>query len=322
MLIMKPKLDAAILTTGAVLAIFGSRANAQTTLFSDNFNRADSRNIQAVQTGITDNTGDSLTAGAPGNVYSQPWLDANNKYPTYGVQDGVANNGGGAQILSSQLQLAVGAGTSDLFVNHNFINSSILSAGGFTVSLDVNGYNQTGYQQGGAFAIGMTQAEAANTGDAFDEGTGVGEAPSMTGAFNDGSTIGATVPISGGTVASDFWVALRGNNTLVWGGNSGTISGVTGLSAKTGTISAKFTFSSFSAGSTVNYQVFYNGTSEGTGSFTWSDNNANYIGLDARDNTAVILDNFSIATVPEPSAIAIMLGGSGVAGLLIRRRKV
>jgi hypothetical protein len=319
MLIMKPKLYATVFASGAALAVFSSEANAQTTLFSDNFNRPDSRNIQAVQTGITDNTGDNLTAGAPGTVYSQPWLDPNNAYPTYGTQDGVAANGGGAQILSGQLQLAVGAGTSDLYVNHNFINSSILAAGGFTVSIDMDGpINQSTANQGGAFAIGMTQSEAASTGDAFDEGSGVGEGPSMTGAFNSQNGIGSTVP---GYVASDFWVALRGDGSLVWGGGTGTtIQGVTGLS-KTGTVSTTFTFSSFNAGSMVNYDVFYNGTSEGTGSFTWSDTTANYIGLDGRDSGGVIFDNLSIATVPEPSAVAMVLTGLCVAGSFIRRRK-
>jgi PEP-CTERM motif len=301
------KLFVVMLVSGAVIAVFGGRANAQSVLFSDTFNRADSRDIQASLTGITDNTGSSLAADG---VYSQPWLDPNNAAPTYGVQDGVAANGGGAQILSSQLQLAVGAGTSDAYVNHNFVNASILSADGFSISLDVGGYTQTGYQQGGAFALGMSASEAASAGDAFDEN------PSMTGAFNDGSTIGLAPP---GTVVSDFWLALRGNNTLAWGSGSGTISGVTGLSAKIGTISANFSFGDFNAGSTVNYEVFLNGVSEGTGSFTWSGTDENYIGIDARDSGGVSFDNFSVSAVPEPSTVALVMVGA--AGWLIRRRK-
>lgn len=319
MSIVKPASCAAILVSGVVLALSGNRAGGQTVLYSDNFNRPDNRNIQASQTGITDNTGDNLTAGVPGTVYSQPWLDPNNAYPTYGTQDGNAANGGGAQILSSQLQLAVGAGTSDLYINHNFVNPSILSAGGFTVSLDINGYNQSTSQQGGAFAIGMTQSEAGSTADAFNEGIVAGQpaAPSMTGAFNSQNGIGSTVP---GLVASDFWLALRGDGSLAWGGGNGTtIQGVTGL-AKTGTISANFLFSDFNAGSTVDYTIYYNGVSKGTGSFAWSDTDANYIGLDARDNTAVNFDNLTIATtVPEPSVT--LLGFLGAAALLIHRRK-
>jgi PEP-CTERM motif len=304
-----------VLLSGAVVVCFGQLANAQTVLFSDNFNRADSRNIQASLTGITDNTGSSLTAGG---VYSQPWLDPNNATPTYGTQDSNAANGGGAQILSDQLQLAVGAGTSDLFVNNNFINSSILSAGGFSVSVDMDGESQSTANQGAAFAIGMSQSGAASTGDAFDEGLAYnGEGPSMTGAFNTQNGIGSTVP---GQVVSDFWVALLGNGTLIWGGGNGsTISGVTGL-GKTGTVSASLTFSSFDAGSVVNYDIYFNGSSEGTGSFTWTGTDENYIGLDGRDSTAVTFDNLSITTVPEPSTIALI--AVGAVGLLIRRRKV
>ncbi len=310
---MKQTRSAATIVSAAILAVFAGAATAQTTIFADNFDRADNRNIDASLTGITDNTGSGLAADT---VYSTPWLDPNNQPPTYGVQDGVAANGGGAQILGNRLQLAVGAGTSAAFVNHNFINPAILSAGGFSVSLDIAAVGQSGYQQGGAFALGMSAAEAASVGDAFNQGIGQNPAmPSMTGAFNDGSTIGANIP---GLVASDFWLALRGNSSMAWGSSSGVISGAAALGSKTGTISANFMFSDFNAGSTVNYEVFFNGVSKGTGSFTWSGSNENYIGLDARDSSAVSLDNF-VVSIPEPTTA--VLGLLGVAGLFWRRRQ-
>ena len=262
-------------------------------LFQDSFDRADSRNIDAVLTGITDGTGASLAADA---VYTHGHIDPNNAPPAYGVQDGDATNGGGARILSNQLQLAVGAGTSNAFVNHNFTDAAILAAGGFSVSLEIAGLNQAAYQQGGGFAIGMSAAEAASAGDAFNV------SPSMTGAFNDASTIGAVVP---GTVVSDFWVALRGNGSLAWGSSGGTIAGSTGLAAKTGTITVNFAVVDFNAGSTVSYEVFYNSASQGTGSFTWSGTGENHIGLDARDNTAVLLDNFSVSAWSPPVAVTL-----------------
>jgi hypothetical protein len=251
-------------------------------LFEDNFDRADSRNIDASFTGITDNTGAPLVADA---VYSQPWLDPNNAAPTYGVQDDVATNGGGAQILSNAFQLAVGFGTSNAFVNHNFTNPEILAAGGFSVNLDVLGYLQASNGQGAGFAIGMSQAEANSAGDAFDG------AARMTGGL--GTAGGTTVPAAN---VADFWFTVRGNNTVAWGGKSGNVSVATGLPAKVGTLSANFRFSDFNAGSTVNYEVMFNGTLLGTGTFTWSENASNYIGIDARDSTAVILDNFRVAT--------------------------
>ena len=308
-----------VIASSAALAFVSTQANAQTVLFSDNFNRTDNRNVQAEQVGIVNNTGGSLLAGAPGTVYSQPHLDPNNAYPTYGTQDGNAGNGGGAAISSGQLELSIGAGTANAYVNHNFTDGSILSSGGFTVSLDVTGYGNNTFGYGGAFAIGMTAAEAASAGDAYGDSD-----PSMTRAWNDGgspnSTIGNNISqIGSQPVVSDFWLAIRGNKTLVWGGNAGVIYGVTGLAAKTGTISASFDVSDFNAGSTVNAHIFLDGIEVGTNSFNWSDSDANYIGLDSRDGSGVYMDNFTISTVPEPTSVALLLVGA--TGLFIRRRR-
>jgi arylsulfatase A-like enzyme len=274
----------------SALLMSAALAKGQAILFEDSFDRANSRNIDAALEGVTDGTGLSLAADA---VYSHGWIDPNNGAPIYGVQDGNAGNGGGAQVASNQLQLAVGAGTSNAFVNHNFTNASIPGAGGFSVSFDLTANSGTGIQQGGGFAIGMSQAEADSAGDAFDLAT-----PKMTGGFHDSSTLGAAVPAN---VVSDFWIALRGNGSLAWGGAGGTISGLT-VGSKLGTVTVNFTVTDFSAGSIVNYEVFFNSVSRGTGTFTWSGTNENYIGLDARDASFVGFDNFAVSTfVPAPA---------------------
>ncbi len=245
-------------------------AAAGVVLFEDTFDRDDSRNIDATLTGITDHTGSALPADG---VYSQPWLDPNNGPPAYGVQDGASTNGGGAQVLSHQLQLAVGSGTSNAYINHNFVNASILSAGGFSVTIDVTGYNQAARQQGGGFAVGMSAAEAATAADPWETTT-----PTMVAAWTNDpyGFLGAPVGPDPTNVVSDFWIGIRGNNSLAWGSNTGTVQGVANLGFKTGTISVDFTMTDFNAGSTVNYEVFLNDVSRGTGSFTWSDTDANY----------------------------------------------
>jgi MYXO-CTERM domain-containing protein len=274
-------------------------------LFSDTFTRPDSRNIDASLGGITDNTGSSL---AVDTVYTHAWVDPNNQAPTYGVQDGNAANGGGTQILGNQYQLKVGAGTVATYLNHNFTNGSILSAGGFSVTLDVNGYNQTTVNQGGAFGIGLSAVEAASMRDAVANSN---NETHMSNAFGSG--------LPGQTNAlADFWMGIRGNATIAWGSGD-LVLGSVAVGAKTGTISAIFSVPDFNAGSSVGFEVFYNGTSQGSGSFLWSGTNANYIALDGRDNTFVNVDNFTIATVPEPASAA--LGLAGLCGLLRRRRR-
>ncbi|RYD19959.1 MAG: hypothetical protein EOP88_16930, partial [Verrucomicrobiaceae bacterium] len=266
----------------ALIAAGVLTAPAQDILFRDTFDRPDSNNIDAVLTGITDGTGAALL---PDGVYTNAWLDPNSKPPGYGAPDADPANGGGTRILGNAWQVKYGTGTANAFVNHNFTNAAIVTQGGFSVSLDVNAYTQTTNGQGCGFAVGMSQAEAAGTGDAFSG------ASRMTGGF--GTAIGSAVPTQ---TASDFWVTLRGDNTLAWGGKTGSVAGVTALPAKTGTISAKFSVSNFNSGTTVGYEVFLNGVSKGTGSFTWSGTNENFIGVDGRDSTSVTVDNLSIAT--------------------------
>ena len=308
-----------IIVATAVLAVAASSVSAQT-VFSDTFNRPDSRNIGvgpgALPAGVTNNTGTDFTTTG---VYSTPFVDPANAT----VQDGDPLNGGGTAIVNNALNLAIGAGTSNAYVNHNFTNSAFLANGNFTVSLDVTKPAGTAKQQGGAFAIGMTAAEAALGGDSFNDGVGDIGGPAYTFAFN------AAAPDDGVAVTntlSDFWVALRANGTLSFGGGGGvagtggTVTTIGGL-ATSGTISATFTAADFNAGSTVGVQVFLDGALQGTTSFQWSDSNANYIGLDARDGTAVPLDNFVVSTtpVPEPASLAALALGTGLLGLRRRR---
>ena len=124
---------------------------------------------------------------------------------------------------------------------------------------------------------------------------------------------------------SDFWVMLRGDGSLIWGGLGNSIteadeSGLLGnvnVGSKTGLISAVFTLSSFNAAETVNYEVFFDGVSKGSGNFAWSGANQNYIGLDARDS-GLHVDNLMIETIPEPRTLGLIALVSG--GLLAIRR--
>ena len=270
-------------------------------LFQDTFDRAadyNNRDINSSIDGIINNTGTAFTDRAGGGtlVYQAPYVDPN--WYESGV-DGNSSNGGGMYIAPEDynLHLASGAGTANVMVDHNFVNQEILDAGGFRVSVDINGFANSDVGFGGAFAIGMTRDEAMGTGDA-----GLGTT-TMTGAFGSSSSI------------SDFWCGMRGDGSMGYGSDS---VNSYAAGAKTGTVSAEFTVGSFLAGSTVDYTVFYDGTEVDSGSFTWSSDNANYIGMDARDSSGVLLDNFTIETIPEPATLSLI--GVATAGLLIARR--
>ncbi|QDU58381.1 dockerin type I domain-containing protein [Aeoliella mucimassa] len=289
----------------ALIAI-GSGEQAQAvSLFADSFDRADSRNIDISTTGMSGSVLSSLSAD---NVYTHAYIDPANDP---GPQDGDATNGGGAQVLANELQLAVGAGTSSAFINHNFTDAAILSDGGFSVSVDVTSIiNNSGLNQhGGGFALGMTQAEALSPEDAY---RGEQDSPVMTSGLNDFTPIGAGVQ---DFIVSDFWVVLRSNQTLVWGSNTGTVQGLN-VGASTGTITAKFATTSFDAGQDIAYEVFFDGTSQGSGVFRWTDDSANYIGLDARDGSGVSFDNLSIESVTDASINTLQLVVNTTTGIV------
>lgn len=287
----------------AIAVTLGTGIASAENLYTDTFDRADSRNIDASKTGMSGSVAASLTAD---NVYTHAFIDPANDP---GPEDGNAANGGGAQILANELQLAVGPGTSNAFVNHNFTDAAIQSDGGFSVSLDVAGIlsGGTGNSVGGGFAIGMTQAEAASASDAF---SGAADSPVMTSGLNDFTTIGAGVQSD---VISDFWITLRGNSTLAWGSNTGNVQGLD-VGANTGTITATFAAPSFDAGQHVAYEVFFNGVSQGSGAFRWSDDAANYIGLDGRDGQGVQLDNFAVESTADASINMLRLVVNTVSG--------
>lgn len=277
-------------------------------LFQDTFDRPDSRNLDGSLLGIINNTGGPLVAD---DVYRHGFIDPANTDAGGNLQeDAAGTNGGGTQIVDGKLELASGFGTSNLFVNHNFINPDILAAGGFSVSIDITrSQNNSGGLFGGGIAIGMSLAEALDTGDALNGQGSSNGFNKMTDAFRN-NTSGAV---------SDFWLAIRTASTfsadLVWGGRGQVGQPIIGDQALlgsapvslTGTITAAFAFDDFNDGSQVQYEVFYNGDPKGTGSFTWSGSNENYIGVDGRQQTGVEFDNLRIASLPEPSSFMVAL---------------
>lgn len=280
-----------MLVSGAVLAVFGSHANAQTVLFADNFDRANNNFISAASTGMSGTLG-PLT-------YLEPW-------------QGVPYNEAVLRIENNRLgKLAAGMGMGGL--NHNFIDASILSAGGFSLSFDVVSAGTTGddrHDRFGGFGVGLTLAEI----NAFQDENDTDFGP--RGTIDPTGAPGGIHP-----GVADFYVSLSIDN-LVQVFSAGALVGefaVTPAGSKT--IWTDFSFANFNAGSQVDYLVKFEGNPVTTGSFNWSNTGENYVGFSMRANQ-VIVDNLSIATVvPEPSVAALGLLGAGFATWVRSRRK-
>ena len=242
-------------------------ATARITLFADTFDRPDAADPNASAAGITNNTGSDLSAGA--------WTEA------YGPAR--------TAIAGGRLHLAIGNGTSNTFVNHNFVNPEILAGGGFSISIEIGDATDSNLYEGGAVAIGLSAAEAAAALDAH------GGNPRLTNfTRNDPAT---------DTVLGDFWFGWRGNGRLVFGRGQET-TGTRTLAEGTVVLTANFTFDSFADGAAVHFEVLANGVAPNdnpvVGAFAWSGANQNHIALDARDGTLVAFDNLTV-TAPGPA---------------------
>ena len=251
----------------ALLGTLGIAGYPGTTLFNDSYDRPNNTDIDASSTGM----GGTLSP----LVYVEAFEGS-----------GAATS---IQILSNQLNVAMGAGMSSLFLDHNFIDASLLTTDGFSVSIDVVGIttaDDTGNRFGG-FGIGHTRDEALAARDSFDSA-----APFRPNLARAGQGIGV----------SDFYVDLALDmNLRVW--SKGTLLETIAVGAASGTIRTDFYVPDFNAGSTVVAEVYFNGVKQATQSFTWDYTDANYLGISGRTAAAgVFLDNLAVATFTSEKA--------------------
>jgi hypothetical protein len=246
--------------------------------------------------GITNDTAWNFTTEAPPPVFT---LFADNfdrlnstdlngstvgKTGTLGALNWVekVDSGGNASISGNSL-FATGStsGFSMSYIDHNFINASISGGGGFSISIDLEHYSTQGTVRLAGIAMGMSKAEV--------EGW----------AHN--------VPTS--FTYADLFVGYLGNQSAIQVFENGTevINNATAGDASTlpKKLKIDFTCSDFNVGSTVNYAVTFGGAAMGTGSFTWSGTNENYIGVYSNlfpaSGTIGQMDDFSVTTlIAEP----------------------
>ena len=255
-----------------MLAVFlvSSLANAAypgTVLFSDSYDRPNNTAISA------------STAGMSGSLSPLVYQES---FEGSGLPSSI-------QILSGRLQLAVGVGMSNAFLDHNFVNSEISGNGGFSVSLEVVEINSAASEPANRFAgfgVGMTRAEAVAAGDMNDHAT----------TFRGGGSAAGVC---------DFFVDLALDGSLrLW--SRGTLLKTVSVGAASGTLKGVFSFSNFNAGAAVNAAVYFNGVPRETLTFTWSDTNANYLGLSGRASTSVSCDNLAIETLVQLPGVLVI----------------
>jgi len=287
---MKPKLYAAIFASAA----FCSYANAQTTLFDDTYSRGGVNSAGNLTPNFIGETGADVGSGITYFTYT----NSSGTTPPNSL-----NIQNGTLFKSSTGQEGIWA------LNFNFTDAAILSAGGFSVSQNIIAIPSNANQPQDRFCgygVGLSLAQVTSLND--DNLTSLGPRGSITGGttgvapfYVDLDSLGAVQVFTGGTLLNTF--AIAGSPT-------------------SGTLTTDFTgFSSFNAGTTVDFTVLLNGLQVTTGSFTWSSTDSDYIAGSMRDSS-VTAGEFNVSTVPEPSVVTMLFGGLGAMGLFIRRRNV
>jgi hypothetical protein len=270
-------------------------------LFSDSFNRADSLDIDADSAGMGGSLG-PLTYVEIGDDQIYPIQSGTgNPYPEL------------TQVKDNQLYMAYGTNMSTMYLNHNFVDEDILTAGGMRIGLTIaqNMGPSTTNQFFVGFGVGNTLQECENIW--FDHnGTGFrGQlgTPSQTGVSD--FWIGWS-PANNGTIQ-----VLKNGPTAKGGENYNLLTGV----SLTGSdrLELELLFNAFTDGSIVNANILWNGEVIGTDSFAWDADGLieNYIGINGRQGVGFIVDNLEIATIPEPITLTLLALGSLVT---LRRR--
>jgi hypothetical protein len=255
----------------AAVSVFLPAYSQADVLFLDTFDRPDNTDIDASSAGMS-----GLLAPL---TYQEVWEGSG--LPT------------SIQILSNQLNIAMGPGMSSLFLDHNFIDNAILEADGFSVSLTVVSITAADDQPNrfAGFGVGNTRDEAMAAQDSFD---------SLT-PFRPN-----TARANQGIGVSDFFVDIAlDQNLRIW--SNGNLLQTIPVGASAGTITVDFLVSDFNASSPVAAVVYFNGIQQTIQSFTWEHTGANYIGISGRTPAAgIFLDNLQITTFTQPLGIILV----------------
>ena len=189
-----------------------------------------------------------------------------------------SNSSDSIQVVNNRLQMATGSGMSSMYLDHNFIDDSILTQGGFTVILDVleiNGGDDS--DRFGGFGIGLNEAQAANSGDILGHTI----------------TLRPKVGGDGADAVCDFYIDLSKDGILrAWNGNN--LISETTVIYTSGRIRVDFLLQDFASENRVIARIYFNDEVKDIVLFNWDYTDQNYIGISARATSYVQMDNLVI----------------------------
>ncbi len=274
---------AAAVLAGAALIMTGLRVEAQTVLFADSFDRANDFNIDATTNGMSG-------IDAPMTYWESDVL------PT-------PNNEAMTQVTNNSLYLAYGNNMSVVALqSHNFIDSQILTDGGFRISMDMTKLpsSQTAVDNYCGFGVGISINELANLNLDYNNTTG------PRGRFNNASYPGVADfytcwTLNGGGDVQIFFQGAALNN-FQYDMNVGTAAGVAH------TLRADFYPAGFNAGDNVVVFVYIDDSLVVSTNFAWHDANANYLAVSARLDIGFAVDNLKVETISLADAQLVWTG--------------
>jgi hypothetical protein len=265
----------AISLSGLLMA--ATRLSADQSLFADTFDRADSP--AADGSGLNEST-----AGKSGSLGALTWTG---KTALLNAGNIVDINGG--RLRMDAFNTDGRNGGLAFISDHNFIDAAIKAAGSFKVSIDIASVSSAGEGRFIGFGIGQSLAElngltsaspSAYPSDVFIGYDDIGTARGI-GVFHNG--VNVTSPL---------------------------LAFPDGATSRPDTLSAVFTFADMSAGTALDYEIFLDGLSVGTGSTTWGATDQNYLLVASTYSNPSTFDNFFVS-VPGPPVIVTTVPADG-----------
>lgn len=201
----------------------------------------------------------------------------------------LASNAGLTNIEDNTLHMADGTNMTTMYLDHNFTEAEILTAGGMKIGLTIlsNDGNEDDQQRFVGFGVGNTFAECANSQFDFN---GVGY------RGREGNHAGTADMWIGWSPNNGGEIQVFKNGPSTHGGENYDLDGIP-LGSQ-GRLELELLFHDFNAGTTVYANILWNSVVVHSTTFQWDNTGANYIGINGRQNNqGYTVDDFSVVAL-------------------------